>query len=363
MIRSLFLAPAALSTALLAPAATAAAEPKRLPHVVPQARPVPEARLPAAVQQNRAPVPAAAPGGSPFVTPAIASTLRQDDARIAAVAYRLALAGRSLCPETYPLTGMLLHHLAEYGPEERQLIRQRTPIDRGPGVLTVIEGSPAAQAGLVAGDVLLSVNGRAFPSPGVIAAEPSRKKWRPMVEATEAQLEVELLRAPARLAVLRDGRDLTVTLGSAPGCVGRVRLARSSQTNAFSVRGYVVMTTKMLRYVRGDDELAVVLGHELAHSILRHEGMRDEEGLLAGLGFKPNNIWRREEQADRLGLRLMAAAGFDLEAAIPFWRRYLGEYDWFPQIFRSHPSRGAREKIAREEIAAIRREASLRSGS
>jgi predicted Zn-dependent protease len=124
--------------------------------------------------------------------------------------------------------------------------------------------------------------------------------------------------------------------------------------NAFSLRGYVVMTTAMLGYARSEDELAVVLGHELSHSILGHQGLRDEEGLLAGLGIKASAMWKREEAADRLGLRLMAAAGFNLEAAIPFWDRYLGQYDWFPQIFRSHPSRGAREKIAREEIAAIR---------
>jgi predicted Zn-dependent protease len=126
--------------------------------------------------------------------------------------------------------------------------------------------------------------------------------------------------------------------------------------NAFSLRGYVVMTTAMLGYARSEDELAVVLGHELSHSILGHQGLRDEEGLLAGLGIKPNAMWRREEAADRLGLRLMAAAGYNLDAAIPFWDRYLGQYDWFPQIFRSHPSRGARERIAQQEIAAIRAE-------
>ena len=361
-MRSLFLASAAAALVAVAPAAAAPHGRESPAPASPAVVPGPTGKVQPALPRLQGPAAAARPG-SQFATPAIASTLRQDDARVAAVAYRLALAGKSLCPDSYPLTGMLLHHLPEYGPEERRLIRAQTPVDRGPGVLTVIEGSPAAQAGLVAGDVLLSVNGRSFPSPLAMAAEPKRKKWRLKVEATEKQLEAELRRGPAELRVLRDGRETATVLGSVPGCVGRVRLARSKQTNAFSLRGYVVMTTSMLRYVRSDDELAVVLGHELAHSILGHEGMRDEEGLFAGLGIKPSNVWRREEQADRFGLRLLAAAGFDLDSAIPFWHRYLGDYDWFPQIFRSHPSRGARAKIAREEIAAIRREAAVRSGS
>jgi hypothetical protein len=49
----------------------------------------------------------------------------------------------------------------------------------------------------------------------------------------------------------------------------------------------------------------------------------------------------------------MAAAGYDLEAVIPFWRRYLLKYDG-PQLFRSHPSLDARTRMATEEIAAIR---------
>ncbi|HEX8583711.1 MAG TPA: M48 family metallopeptidase [Allosphingosinicella sp.] len=294
------------------------------------------------------------PQVSPVAAAPVLSTLRRDDARVGAVAYRLALAGRGLCREAYPLTGLLFHHLAEYEVADRPLMISRYGLDRGPGVLAVLGGTPAAAAGLVAGDVLLSVNGRPFPSPARIAAEPKRKKWRPMLEGSEALLEAALRAGPASLQVLREGRTLPLTLGSEPGCVGRARLARSTQMNAFSLRGYVVMTTAMLGYVRSDDELAVVLGHELSHSILGHDGMRDEDGILGSIGIKASAMWKREEAADRLGLRLMAAAGFDLDAAIPFWDRYLGQYDWFPQIFRSHPSRGARDRIAREEIAAIR---------
>jgi hypothetical protein len=284
-----------------------------------------------------------------------ASTLRKDDLRVGSVAYRLALAGAPLCPQPFPLTGLLYHHLAEYELADRPTMIQRHGLDRGVGVLSVIEASPAARAGLVAGDVLLAVNGRAFPTGASIAAEPKRERWRRQAEDAEGLLEEALRRGPAQLRVLRSGKELAVTLASIPGCHGRVRLARSTQTNAFATGRTVVMTTSMLKFLKNDDELAVVLGHELAHDILNHPATRSEDGLLAGLGIKASAIWKREEAADRFGLRLMSAARYDLDAAIPFWRRYLKKYDWFPQIFRSHPSLGAREKIAAEEIAAIRR--------
>lgn len=287
---------------------------------------------------------------------AASTTLRKDDLRVALVAYRLALAGAPLCADRYPLTGMLFHHLAEYQPSDRPLMIARYGLDRGPGVLTVMAGTPAARAGLVAGDVLLAVNGRPLPTGASVAAEPKRDKWRRLADEAENELENALRTGPADLRVLREGRELSVRLGSLPACLGRVRLARSTQVNAFATGRSVVMTTAMLRFLKSDGELAVVLGHELAHNIFGHRQMRNEEGILRGLGLKPGAVWKREEAADRFGLRLMAAAGYDLDAAIPFWRRYLGKYDWFPQIFRSHPSLGARERIAAEEIAAIRRE-------
>ncbi len=284
------------------------------------------------------------------------TTLRKDDLRVALVAYRLALAGSPLCAERYPLTGMLFHHLAEYEPGDRPLMVARYGLDRGPGVLTVMGGTPAARAGLAAGDVLLAVNGRPLPTGASVAAEPKREKWRGLADEAEAELQTALRAGPVDLRVLRAGRELTLRLGSIPACLGRVRLARSTQVNAFATGRSVVMTTAMLRFLRSDEELAVVLGHELAHDIFGHRQMRNEDGILRSLGLKPGTVWKREEAADRFGLRLMAAAGYDLDSAIPFWRRYLGKYDWFPQIFRSHPSLGARERIAAEEIAAIRRE-------
>jgi hypothetical protein len=291
------------------------------------------------------------------------STLRERDARVAAVAYRLAAAGAALCPESYPLTGLAFHHLAEYLPTDRPLMIERYGLDRGLGVLAVVAESPAAEAGLAAGDVLLSVNGRSFPTGASIAADPKRKSWRKRAEAAEDQLEAELHRGPAELGVLRSGRELRLTLGSRPACPARIRLAhspfvgdkgvRDKDVNAYSTDRRVVITTAMLGFVESDDELALIIGHELAHPVLRHPPMHLSDKLLASIGFRAGTFWKREEAADRLAVRMMAAAGYDLDAVIPFWRRLLSKYDT-PQIFRYHPSLGARERIAREEIAAIR---------
>src|SRR5687768_17495490 len=141
-----------------------------------------------------APAPPAAAAGA-----SVSTTLRRDDLRVALVAYRLALGGAPLCPQRYPLTGMLFHHLAEYEPGDRPLMIGRYGLDRGPGVLTVLADSPAARAGLVAGDVLLAVNGRLLPTGASVAAEPKRDKWRRLADESEAELETALRQGPAEL--------------------------------------------------------------------------------------------------------------------------------------------------------------------
>jgi hypothetical protein len=135
---------------------------------------------------------AAGAGAQPAPLPvqaAVSTTLRQDDLRVALVAYRLALAGAPLCTERYPLTGLLFHHLAEYEPGDRPLMVARYGLDRGPGVLTVLAQTPAARAGLVAGDVLLAVNGRPLPTGASVAAEPKREKWRRLADEAPSTFE------------------------------------------------------------------------------------------------------------------------------------------------------------------------------
>lgn len=293
---------------------------------------------------------------SAVVTDAPGSFLRAEDHRVAEVAYRLALGGACFCPDPYPLAGLLLHHLPEYGPAARADFIRDFALDRGPGVLSVAPGSPAAESGLRAGDVLLAVDGSAFPSPAAMAAESDRRRWRPLVERSEALLEDRLREGPVRLTVLRDGASFDLALSARPGCAMRVRLARSRQNNAFADGRYVIMTTSLLDFVANDDELAVILAHELSHNLLGHRQQLREQrvphGLLRGFGKNAARVRAAEEAADRLSVRLLWAAGYDLAAAPPLWRRYQARFGG-QGLFRTHPGLAARERQWHEAIAEL----------
>lgn len=286
------------------------------------------------------------------------SFLREADHRIITIVYRLGVAGRALCPEPFPLTGLAFHHLAEYRPQDRREASVRYGVDRGIGILSVVEDSPAARSGFAAGDVILSVNGSAVSPPAAIASEPDENRRRALMHAAEERLEEQLRHGPARIEVLRGADVRTATLGSVPGCPARGRLARSGQDNAFADGRYAIMTTGFLGFFRNDDELAVALAHELAHNILRHPQQLEargvpQRGIMRQIGRNARLVRATEEEADRLSVRLLAAAGYDLGAIIPFWRRLYARPDAILQIISAHPSLRARERIIGEVLAEL----------
>jgi hypothetical protein len=286
-----------------------------------------------------------------------ASYLREEDYRLARVGYRIGTAASRYCSDRYPLTGMLLHHLADYESGDHAAAIAEYGLDHGPSALAVVEESPAATAGLLAGDVLLSVNGAAFASPADIAEIQDEGQRRIAVEATEAQLEAQLRRGPVDLRILRDDRERTLRIVAHPGCPVRVRLARSDQLNAFANRGYAIVTTRLLEAIRSDDELAFALGHEIAHNVLGHMDRLAEmgvpgSGMLRGFGKNGARVRATEAEADRLGLKLAWAAGYDPRAAIPY-RRRMEEAHGGPALFSTHPSARARERLLREVLAEL----------
>ena len=53
-------------------------------------------------------------------------------------------------------------------------------------------------------------------------------------------------------------------------CGYPVRLDRSTEINAFADGDAIILCLGMLKFVKSDDELAAVLGHEMAHNTQKH---------------------------------------------------------------------------------------------
>ena len=138
--------------------------------------------------------------------------------------------------------------------------------------------------------------------------------------------------------------------------------------------GKVVVYTGLLPYTGDKDGLAVVVSHEIAHAVARHGNERMSQAMLTQLGgialgealrSKPEQTQMlfgaafglgaqygvmlpysraHELEADRLGLIFMAMAGYNPEAAIPFWERMasMGGGQAPPEFLSTHPADATR---------------------
>ncbi len=133
--------------------------------------------------------------------------------------------------------------------------------------------------------------------------------------------------------------------------------------------GKVAVYTGILPVTRDETGLAVVMGHEIAHAVAKHGNERMSQGLLAQLGGVALSVALstqpaattdlflsaygigtqvgvllpysrvQESEADKIGLALMARAGYDPREAVPFWKRMNEEGGSRPPEFLStHPA-------------------------
>jgi membrane-associated protease RseP (regulator of RpoE activity) len=264
------------------------------------------------------------------------------DQRVARVAQRLSEANVELCPAVRLAAGWALHSASQYSNELRPLVEARFGLEGDlPGVLSAPPGSAAEQAGLREGDLIVAVNGTAL-NPGPARARPSFQG----LAANVAVLDLALSDGPARLDIDQGGRPLSVTVQPHRACGYEVQLNPSDELNARADGRRLFISTALAGFTRSDDELALILGHELAHHVLRHRTWSD----VGGAGREANDAAAvngggdKETQADRVGLFLTARAGYDTRIAPAFWRRF-GAANWrvrYPQL--RHASAEARAR-------------------
>ncbi|MBV9774474.1 MAG: hypothetical protein JO040_11020 [Gemmatimonadetes bacterium] len=215
--------------------------------------------------------------------------------RLMSVSARIRTASPELCGrEVGRFLGIFAVPLPPDTPGERMTARfAGFPVMQ---VIFVLPGSPADRAGVQQGDRVVTAGGRPV--------------WDPReLEVTGSRPTV----APLALRFVRGDSLLTASVTSVPACSHPVTLAWSHVLEGRSGGNGVSVTTGMMRFVESDDELAQVVGHEIAHEILHHR-------LL------PTPQQRFELEADDLGCYLAARAGYGVAGAADFLRRFAAEW-------------------------------------
>ena len=209
-------------------------------------------------------------------------------------------------------------------------------------------------------------------------------------EEKELQLGVSAFREVLRSAplsddvevnemVLRVGRHIAEAANKPEYQWEFAVIQDDKMVNAFALPGgKVAIFTGILKHTKDDAGLATVMGHEVAHALQRHgvermsRSILDQiaqlgalgaaatgkvnpgavQGLLGAYGVNVSLPFNRkqESEADYIGLRLMAQAGYNPRAAVPFWERMSGcpremigklcfrSQQAVPEFLSTHPS-------------------------
>lgn len=200
-------------------------------------------------------------------------------------------------------------------------------------VIAIAPGSAAATAGFQEGDGLVSLNGWPIPT-GKEAPAKLHERFKELT-AKKAGLSFMVERG-------KETRALSLTPDAV--CDYTYQATEKAEVNAFADGKGIYIEAGMIRFVQDDNELATVIGHEIAHNMMEHstKGQGNQalgtvvDILFAGLGVNTQgafgSLGRRafsqefEAEADYVGLYLTARAGFKIEDSPYFWRRMAVQY-------------------------------------
>ena len=166
-------------------------------------------------------------------------------------------------------------------------------------------------------------------------------------------------------------------------------LVDKKETNAFCLPGgKVIVYTGLFRVVKNDDQLATVMGHEIAHVLLKHATIQAKLNAILSLpkeagkelfgDLVPKELHpildtvydagkeltvmmpysrENETEADRLGIRLMYKAGYNPNEAIVLWHNMKSiDTTPIPAFLSDHPDIDDRISIIKAEIKTLKGE-------
>lgn len=259
----------------------------------------------------------------------------KDQDRLFDIAFPLQTKNAEFCGKTSPMSGMTAWNLPGLSAKYRMAGQTLFGMDDNLTVHMVARKSPAEKAGIRKGDIILSVNGQEIPA-GKDAGKIAERAFQ---SAGSRQSEV---------VVIHDNKPVSRVIQPVTGCDYPVLLNYSdSEVNAYADGEKIVVSKGIIRFAESDNEIAMVIAHELAHSALTHVDKMQQnatmgalggyalDGIFAGFGVGTGGQFSSmgqqmamqqysipfEQEADYVGMYFMARAGYPTNGIADFWRR------------------------------------------
>ncbi len=188
-------------------------------------------------------------------------------------------------------------------------------VDNFPIIISVAKDSPAFIEGLKKNDIVIEINNK------------STRNFRKLLNKNLKESN------EIHLTLLRNNKVIKKNITGIKGCVYNVQPIPSGAPNAFADGNKVFITLAAIKLARTIDEIAFLIGHEIAHNIYHYRSFSASEANYMGINYldKPKIreakslfIWtneKKEIEADIEGLKLAFNAGYTLENVNEYWRR------------------------------------------
>lgn len=250
------------------------------------------------------------------------------------VAFPILRENTALCPKTQFDIGLKTHTLKNYSKALRPAAAREIGAANTPSVIFVRPGSAAQKSGILPGDEIINVDNKPI--------SPRSKTLQKLFKGGERNIRV------------RRGADIRiVNIEPVEVCRYPVRLSMSNAVNAYANGRDIRVTAGMMKFVQSDSELALIIGHELAHNTMGHIPKIVKNVILTGFATRYTRPF--ELESDYVGLYYMARAGFALNDVEDVWRRMALINPRSVARAKTHPTypdRYLRMTAARKEIMA-----------
>jgi Zn-dependent protease with chaperone function len=288
-------------------------------------------------------------------------------ARVDAVAFRVRVANREFCENVGAQGGMFVATVQSLPRKYRSYANEALNLSwTHPTVISVVEGSPAAYAGIKAGDQIEFLDQDPVPATNTYGFVAGYLRSRG--------------EQPVRVALKRDGVEQAVELKPILACAIPINYVPSEIVNAYATESdKITIFAGIVTLARTDAQLAHVIGHELAHANLGHAdkkrlnmllgmagGLAIDGGFAVGGIFTDGTFARHlgqagfmaysvafEREADYVGAYYAARAGYDLAGVEEFWRAMGAVHPDSIRFATTHPTTPMRFVQMREAAAEI----------